>query len=124
MVGQDKDNDGRAAATQSGWLVNIADIAGKEMHKQERGIRTDYERIVALIEDFGFGYVSKKDLKHIQGKLWEMRLRGRQTIARALCWTAKGKRVIVVRVFTKKTQRIPRREIELALRRAKELGYV
>jgi phage-related protein len=28
---------------------------------------------------------------------------------------------VVVRVFTKKTERTPRREIELALRRAKEV---
>jgi phage-related protein len=30
---------------------------------------------------------------------------------------ARGRRVIVVRVFVKKTQKTPRREIELALKR-------
>jgi phage-related protein len=35
--------------------------------------------------------------------------------------TATGRRVVVVRVFAKKTERTPRREIELALRRAKEV---
>ncbi len=33
---------------------------------------------------------------------------------------AKGRRVVVVRVFVKKTQRTPRREIEIALQRAQE----
>jgi len=39
----------------------------------------------------------------------------------ALYVTAIGRRVIVVRAFIKKTQKTPRAEIELALRRAKEI---
>jgi hypothetical protein len=42
-------------------------------------------------------------------------------IARALYVTAIGRRVVVVRAFVKKTQKTPRTEIELALRRAKEI---
>jgi ribosome-binding protein aMBF1 (putative translation factor) len=49
-----------------------------------------------------------------------MRLKGRDGIARAVYVTATGRRVVVVRVFGKKTEKTPRREIELALRRAKE----
>ena len=36
--------------------------------------------------------------------------------------TARGRRVVVVRVFVKKTQKTPRREIDLALEQAKEVG--
>jgi phage-related protein len=53
--------------------------------------------------------------------LGEMRLRGRDGIARALYITAAGQRVVVLRVFAKKTQKTPRREIELAHRRAREV---
>jgi phage-related protein len=60
-------------------------------------------------------------VKHLEGKLWELRLTGRDGIARALYITAIGRRVVVVRAFVKKTQRTPRAEIELALRRAKEI---
>ncbi|MEC4807404.1 MAG: type II toxin-antitoxin system RelE/ParE family toxin [Jaaginema sp. PMC 1079.18] len=35
--------------------------------------------------------------------------------------TARPKRVIVVRVFVKKTQKTPRKEIKLALKQAKEI---
>ena len=35
--------------------------------------------------------------------------------------SAKGRRVVVVRVFTKKTQKAPNDEIKLALKRAKEI---
>jgi phage-related protein len=60
-------------------------------------------------------------VKHLEGKLWELRLTGRDGIARALYVTAIGRRVIVVRAFVKKKQKTPRAEIELALRRAKEI---
>jgi phage-related protein len=60
-------------------------------------------------------------VKHLEGKIWEMRLTGRDGIARALYVTAIGKRVIVVRAFVKKTQKTPRAEIDLALRRAQEV---
>ena len=60
-------------------------------------------------------------VKHLEGPLWEMRMKGRDGIARAAYVTATGRRVVVVHVFRKKTQRTPRREIEVALRRAKEV---
>jgi len=41
----------------------------------------------------------------IEGPLWEMRMTGKDGIARAIYVTAKGKRVVVVRVFVKKTQK-------------------
>ena len=49
------------------------------------------------------------------------RLKGRDGISRALYVTAVGRRVVVVRVFVKKTQTTPSGEIELALKRAKEI---
>jgi phage-related protein len=61
-------------------------------------------------------------IKHLDGRLWEMRLKGRDGIARVLYVTATGRRVVVVRAFVKKTQKAPRREIELALKRAKEVS--
>jgi phage-related protein len=60
-------------------------------------------------------------VKHLEGKLWELRLKGRDGIARALYVTATGKRLIVLRAFVKKTQKTPRAEIEVALQRAKEI---
>ena len=50
-----------------------------------------------------------------------MRLIGRDGIARAIYVTASSMRVVVVRAFVKKTQRTPRRELELARQRAREV---
>jgi len=60
-------------------------------------------------------------VKHLDGALWEMRMSGRGGISRAIYVTAKGKRVVVVRVFIKKTEKTPRRELELARSRAEEV---
>ena len=46
---------------------------------------------------------------------------GRSGIPRALHVTAVGKRVVIVRVFVKKTQKTPRREKKLALARAESV---
>ena len=48
-------------------------------------------------------------------------MKGRDGISRALYVAAHGRRVVVVRVYVKKTQKTPRREIRLALERAKEV---
>jgi phage-related protein len=48
-------------------------------------------------------------------------MRGKDGISRAVYVTAKARRVVVVRVFVKKTQKTPRREIEIALQRAQEV---
>jgi len=50
-----------------------------------------------------------------------MRLRGKDGISRAIYVTARRQRVVVVRVLVKKSERTPRREIDLALQRAKEV---
>jgi len=60
-------------------------------------------------------------VKHLEGPLWEMRMKGKDGIARAAYVAASGRRVVVVHVFAKKTQKAPRREIEMALKRAKEV---
>ena len=80
-----------------------------------------FHHISQLIEEFGLERVREPHVKHLRGSLWEMRLKGRDGISRALYVTSFRKRVVVVRVFVKKTQNEPTSEIELALRRAKEI---
>jgi len=48
-------------------------------------------------------------------------MRGRDGISRALYVTARGPRVVIVRVFAKKTQKTPGHEIDLAMSRAREI---
>jgi phage-related protein len=79
-------------------------------------------RLAERIRLAGLDTLREPHVKHLEGKLWEMRLTGKDGIARALYVTAVGRRVIVVRAFAKTTQRTPRAEIDLALRRAREMA--
>jgi phage-related protein len=65
--------------------------------------------------------VKEPHVRHIRGQLWEIRLKGKSGIARALYVTAKKQRVVILRAFTKKTEKTPSGAIDLALQRAKEL---
>lgn len=92
-----------------------------ELEALPRDVRASFERISHLIALGGPQRMREPYVKHIEGRLWEMRLKGRDGIARAVYVTATGRRIVVVRVFSKKTQKTPRREIELALKRAREV---
>lgn len=105
-----------------GWTVELLDDQVlDELEAQPADIRARFSWIVQLIESKGLTEVREPYIKHLQGSLWEMRMHGRDGIARAIYVTATERRVVVVRVFTKKTQKTPRREIELALKRANEV---
>ncbi len=84
-------------------------------------MQASFLRIVELIQNHGLERVREPYLKHLQGPLWEMRMKGRSGIARAIYVTAIGRRVVVVHVFIKKTEKTPRHEIEIALKRSKEV---
>ena len=60
-------------------------------------------------------------VRHIRGHLREIRFKGKATIARVLCVTAKEQRVVILRALIKRTEKTPAGEIELALQRAREL---
>jgi phage-related protein len=84
-------------------------------------IRASFQRIAELIQSHGLERIREPYVKHLEGPLWEMRMKGKSGIARACYVTAVGKRIVVVHVFVKKTQKTPRREILTALKRVKEV---
>ena len=103
------------------WTVVFLDArVENEMQDQPGDIRARFERIKDLIELYGPAQLPPKWTKHVDDRLWELRMKGRDGIARAFYVTATGERVVIVRVFTKKTQKTPLREIKLARQRAEE----
>jgi phage-related protein len=104
------------------WSVEFlnADVMAA-LSSMPRDIRAHFERIVHLIESHGLEHVREPYVKHLEGRVWEMRMKGRDGIARAAYVTATGRRVVIVHIFPKKTQKTPRREIDIALKRAKEV---
>jgi len=104
------------------WRVEILnETVAAEIATLPADMQARFLRIAERIAVAGLESLSEPHVKHLEGKLWELRLTGRDGIARALYVTAVGRRVVVVRAFVKKTQKTPRSEVELALQRAKEI---
>ena len=104
------------------WSFSFVSAEAKaELDALPLDVRASFECIVRLVQTVGLERVHEPYIKHIEDGIWEMRLRGRDGIARALYVTASGRRVVILRTFVKKTQKTPRREIELARRRATEV---
>lgn len=104
------------------WTVEtLSEAVDAELANLPADMRARFARVAELIEAVGLPSVREPHVKHLRGAIWEIRLKGEAGIARALYAAARGQRVVVVRVFVKKTQKTPGSEIDLALQRAKEL---
>jgi phage-related protein len=102
-------------------VVYLNDDVRAEIEALALDLRGKFRRIVELIQSKGLEQVHEPYIKHLEGKLWEMRLTGRDNIARIIYVTASGRRVVVLHAFIKKTDKTPRRALEIALSRAKEV---
>lgn len=74
-----------------------------------------------LLQAFGLRGVGLPHADPLEQKLWEMRMQGRDGIARALYVASSERRLVVLHVFVKKAQTTPRRAIEMALKRLETL---
>ncbi|WP_312162729.1 type II toxin-antitoxin system RelE/ParE family toxin [Phenylobacterium sp.] len=104
------------------WSVLFVNAAAQaELAAIPPDMRAKFEHIVTLMRELGLEKVREPYVKHLEDKLWEMRLTGRDGIARSIYVTASGRRIVILRTFVKKTEKTPRRELELARERAKEV---
>ena len=105
------------------WTVEtLNETVDAELAALPADMRARLTRIAELIEAVGLPSVKEPHVRHIRGPIWEIRLKGKAGIARALYITAREQRVVILRAFVKKTEKTPAGEIELALQRAKELA--
>ena len=53
--------------------------------------------------------------------LFEVRAKGKEGIGRSLFCTVKGREVVILHSFIKKTQKTPKKDLDLAKKRMKEI---
>jgi phage-related protein len=102
------------------WSVELVDAAKVEIIGLPPDMRARFLHISKMLEELGPQNIGMPHIRHLEDDLWEMRMSGRDGIARAIYFSVKGRRLMVVRAFVKKSQKTPRREIDLAHVRAKE----
>jgi phage-related protein len=104
------------------WTVQALNATvAAELDALPKDMRARFARLAAVMEQAGLTALPRDSVRHLEGKLWELRMAGRDGISRAIYVTASGQRVVVVRAFVKKTQKTPPREIEIARQRAKDV---
>ncbi len=104
------------------WSVETLNaVVDGEIEALPKDLRARLVRVTKLIEAVGFEGLPHDTVKHLEGKLWEIRVKASSGISRAIYVTASGRRVVIVRAFVKKTQKTPQRELEIARARAKEV---
>ena len=104
------------------WTVEtLNEAVDAEIEALPKDFRARLVRVTMLIESVGLEALPHDTVKHLEGKLWEIRVKAASGISRAIYVTASGRRVVIVRAFVKKTQKTPHRELEIARTRAKEV---
>jgi phage-related protein len=104
------------------WIVEVLDdTVAAEIDAWPTELRAALTRIIDRITRAGLDRVGEPHVRHIEGKLWEMRPTGKHMEGRALYVTASGRRVVIVLAFVKKTRKTPGHVIKLALERARSI---
>ena len=78
-------------------------------------------RLLETVESVGLDALRAPHVRHLDGKLWELRVRAEGGIARGIYMTAAGRRVVVVHVFAKKSRKTPRRALATARERMRQV---
>jgi len=84
------------------------------------GLLARYLHLIDLMLEFGSN-LGMPHTKAIEGGLFELRVKGKEGIARVFYCTKIGKRIVMLHVFVKKTQKTPKKEMKLAMQRMKEV---
>ena len=106
---------------QEWFIVFYVEVSGNEpvrdfLHSLD--LRTQ-ARFDWSIEQLRIRNVQAREplVRHVEGKIWELRRESDANIYRLLYCFLPGRRILFLHGFTKKSQKTPRREIEIALKR-------
>lgn len=99
------------------WTVVIHPLAELELKALAADLQARFVHIAELLELFGPQQLGLPHIRPLQNKLWEMRMTGRDGIARAVYAAVQHRRLLVLHVFVKKTQSTPRKALQIAHQR-------
>ena len=74
-----------------------------------------------MVENVGLDHLREPHVRHLEGKLWELRAKSPDGIARGIYVTAARRRVVVLHVFAKKSRRTPQQALATARERMKQV---
>ena len=104
------------------WRVETLDArVDREIRELPDGLRARLLRLLELVAMDGPQGLHEPHARHLDGPLWELRAKAAEGIARGIYIAVKGRRVFVLHVFVKKTEKTPRLALAIARERLKEV---
>ena len=104
-----------------GWSVETLAAADAEIAALPTKLRARLVRLLEMVENVGLDHLREPHVRHLEGKLWELRAKSPDGIARGIYVTAARRRVVVLHVFAKKSRRTPRQALATARERMKQV---
>lgn len=104
------------------WRVEtLGSVVDDEIKSLPASLQARLIRLMEMVEAVGIDKMREPHVKHIEGKIWELRAKAPDGIARGLYVTIAGRRVVILHVFAKKSQKLPGNTIEIARKRMKQV---
>ena len=103
------------------WTVETLDAADQEILALPPGLQARLIRLLESVEIVGLENLRPPHVKHLEGKLWELRAKASEGIARGIYVTTVGRKLIVLHVFVKKSQKTPNTALATARQRMKQV---
>ena len=103
------------------WTVTFySEKVEQETLALPAGVLASFLRITELMEEFGPN-LGRPHTAPLRNGLFEIRAKGREGIARSVFCTVKDEEIVVLITVVKKSNKIPKRQMETALKRMKEI---
>ncbi len=92
----------------------------EKISKLPSGIQARYIRLAERILIYGPN-LGMPHTKALKGGLFELRMKSKEGIGRIFYCTIVGKRIVMLHSFIKKTNKIPSKELKIAISRMEEV---
>lgn len=104
-----------------GWhIIYYNENLEQEIFNLPDGLLARYLHLTDLMIEFGSN-LGLPHTKAIGSGLFELRVKSKEGIARVFFCTKIGKKVIILHSYIKKSQKIPKRELKIAVSRMNEV---
>lgn len=105
------------------WRVTFVNKAAEEeILNLSADLKAKFIHVTDLLLNFGPHNVGLPHIRPLGNKLWKLRLKGKDNIARSIFVLATKRRIVIVHTFIKKTEKTPSRALNLAKRRLNEVS--
>jgi len=107
---------------KGGWSIEFVNGgAEKEILNLSPDLKAKFLHISELLLSYGPVNVGFPHVRPLENKLWELRLRGKDNIARSIYVLSSKRRIIILHTFVKKTRGTPITALRQAKKRLKEI---